>query len=451
MASARIFRTDLLLAISSLKILQLLAYRLLLAVPLVIAVVTLTFFFIRLAPGDPAAILAGDAPSPEFLARIRAEYGLDQPVWTQFLQFLGKAVHGDFGTSITTSRPVFDVIMERFPATALMTVTAMVLASVLGIVIGVASAKRAGSRADGLISALSLIGYSVPGFWVGQLLILLFAVTLGWFPASGMTAARASYHGWRLVRDVGAALLSVAFGMTVGGIAGFFGGMLDQTLMRITEAFQILPKLLVAVVVVSLIGSGLANEILVIGLLSWPATARVIRGRVQVLRHEEFVAAAEMSGASWPRVLLRHIAPNVLPYFLVSTSLQIASAILSESFLSFLGLGDPDHPSWGLLLQQGQLFLQQAWWLTTLPDPQHPYTWSLLQSVPRIDETRDRLVAITGQPPDPAMPPSGCRFHPRCPIAEPRCAEAEPALEAVGPSHSARCFVLMRNAPAVPA
>ena len=77
--------------------------------------------------------------------------------------------------------------------------------------------------------------------------------------------------------------------------------------MRITEAFQILPKLLVAVVVVSLVGSGLANEILVIGLLSWPATARVIRGRVQVIRHEEFIAAAEMSGASWVRVLVRHV------------------------------------------------------------------------------------------------------------------------------------------------
>jgi oligopeptide/dipeptide ABC transporter ATP-binding protein len=86
-----------------------------------------------------------------------------------------------------------------------------------------------------------------------------------------------------------------------------------------------------------------------------------------------------------------------------------------------------------------------------LSDPQHPYTWSLLQSVPRIDETRDRLVAITGQPPDPAEPPSGCRFHPRCPWAEPRCAEAEPALGAVGPSHSARCFVLMRNTQGAPA
>ena len=86
-----------------------------------------------------------------------------------------------------------------------------------------------------------------------------------------------------------------------------------------------------------------------------------------MIRHEEFIAAAEMSGASWLRVLVRHVTPNVLPLLTVSATLQVASAIMSESFLSFLGLGDPAHPSWGLLLQQGQLFLRQAWWLTTFP------------------------------------------------------------------------------------
>jgi peptide/nickel transport system permease protein len=176
-------------------------------------------------------------------------------------------------------------------------------------------------------------------------------------------------YGGRVSLLIGlfSAALSVVLGMTIGMVAGFFGGALDEVLMRITEAFQILPKLLVAVVVVSLIGSGLANEVLVIGLLSWPVTARVIRGRVQVIRHEEFIAAAEMSGASWLRVLTRHVAPNVFSFLLVSASLQVASAIMSESFLSFLGLGDPAHPSWGLLLQQGQLFLNDAWWLTTFP------------------------------------------------------------------------------------
>jgi peptide/nickel transport system permease protein len=176
-------------------------------------------------------------------------------------------------------------------------------------------------------------------------------------------------YGGRVSLLIGlfSAALSVVLGMTIGMVAGFFGGVLDEVLMRITEAFQILPKLLVAVVVVSMIGSGLTNEVLVIGLLSWPITARVIRGRVQVIRHEEFIAAAEMSGASWLRVLARHVAPNVFSFLLVSASLQVASAIMSESFLSFLGLGDPTHPSWGLLLQQGQLFLNDAWWLTTFP------------------------------------------------------------------------------------
>ena len=182
------------------------------------------------------------------------------------------------------------------------------------------------------------------------------------------TLARVLYGGRvSLVIGLFSAAISVILGMTIGMVAGFFGGAIDEVLMRITEGFQILPKLLVAVVVVSLIGSGLANEVLVIGLLSWPATARVIRGRVQVIRHEEFIAAAEMSGASWLRVLTRHVAPNVVSFLLVSASLQVASAIMSESFLSFLGLGDPAHPSWGLLLQQGQLFLSEAWWLTTFP------------------------------------------------------------------------------------
>jgi peptide/nickel transport system permease protein len=182
------------------------------------------------------------------------------------------------------------------------------------------------------------------------------------------TFARVLYGGRvSLLIGLFSAALSVVLGMTIGMLAGFFGGALDEVLMRVTEAFQILPKLLVAVVVVAMIGSGLANEVLVIGLLSWPGTARVIRGRVQVIRHEEFIAAAEMSGASWLRVLVRHVAPNVMSFLLVSASLQVASAIMSESFLSFLGLGDPAHPSWGLLLQQGQLFLEEAWWLTTFP------------------------------------------------------------------------------------
>ncbi len=183
-------------------ILRLLLRRVLGAIPLVLAVVALTFFVIRLAPGDPAFILAGDAPTPEFLAKIRAENGLDKPQWQQFTTFLGHAATGDFGTSIYAGRPVFDVVWERMPATALLAGTAMVVAALLGVLMGVASARRAGTAADAAISALSLVGTSVPSFWIGQLLILLFAVQLGWLPAGGMMAARARLTGFAHVWDV---------------------------------------------------------------------------------------------------------------------------------------------------------------------------------------------------------------------------------------------------------
>ena len=222
---------------------RLLLRRALLSIPLVFFVVALTFFFIRLAPGDPAAILAGDAPTPEFLADVRAQYGLDLPVWRQFILFLSKALTGDFGTSIFAGRPVFDVIRERFPATLLLTGTAMAVAAAAGILLGVAAARRAGTRADAIITSASLVGYSVPGFWIGQLLILVFAVNLRWLPVGGMASARARYTGlahwtdvaWHLVLPV--ATLAV-FLLTL--IARFtrtaMVEALDQDFIRVVEA-----------------------------------------------------------------------------------------------------------------------------------------------------------------------------------------------------------------------
>ncbi|MDB5577963.1 MAG: ABC-type dipeptide/oligopeptide/nickel transport system, permease component [Bradyrhizobium sp.] len=176
-------------------------------------------------------------------------------------------------------------------------------------------------------------------------------------------------YGGRLSLMIGlfSAGVAVTLGMAFGLLAGFFGGVVDDLLMRLTEIFQILPRLLVAVVVVTLFGSSLTTLILVIGFLGWPGTARIIRARTSMLRDENFIAAAYMSGASWHRIILRQVVPIIFPYFLVSCCLGVGTAILAESFLSFLGLGIPDRPGWGQLLQQGQLYLQQAWWLTTFP------------------------------------------------------------------------------------
>jgi peptide/nickel transport system permease protein len=162
-------------------------------------------------------------------------------------------------------------------------------------------------------------------------------------------------------------MIAVLVGTMIGTVAGYFGEGIDDLLMRFTEVFQIIPRFLLAIVVVALLGGGQGKIILIIGLLSWPGTARVIRSQLLVIRGEEFVSAATMSGASSARIIIRHILPNVLPFIIISASLQTAAGVLVESYLSFLGLGDPSQPSWGLLLQQAQLYLQQAWWMSAFP------------------------------------------------------------------------------------
>lgn len=181
---------------------RILAIRLVTAIPLIFIVVTLTFFLVRLAPGDPAYILAGDAPSEAYLESVRESYGLNLPLWQQYRTFMEKAAVGDFGMSIFYRRPVFEVILDRFPATMLLTGSAMILATILGVLLAVWAAPRRGSLLDGTITSLSLIGFSIPVFWIGQLLILVFAIKLGWFPVGGMENARQGYSGFAQIADV---------------------------------------------------------------------------------------------------------------------------------------------------------------------------------------------------------------------------------------------------------
>lgn len=186
-----------------LAIARILAIRAFTALPLILLVVTLTFFLIRLAPGDPAYILAGgDAPSDAYLESVRQSYGLDQPLLTQYWTYISKAATADFGESIYYRRPVFDVILDRFPATLLLTGTAMVLATVLGVLLAAWSARRPGSLTDTTITSVALVGFSVPVFWVGQLLILIFAIRLGWFPVGGFENVRMGHIGMAHVLDV---------------------------------------------------------------------------------------------------------------------------------------------------------------------------------------------------------------------------------------------------------
>jgi peptide/nickel transport system permease protein len=179
------------------------ARRLAQAVPVVLAVVVLNFLIVHLAPGDPVNILVGEYGStPEFREQIRREYGLDQPVMVQLGVYLKRVVGGDLGYSLYFNQPVAALILARLPATMLLMGTQLVLALIAGVSIGVAAARRPYSLLDNASTAIALIGYSMPVFWSGLLLILLFSTTLGWLPSGGMFSAREQVEGAAVVWDV---------------------------------------------------------------------------------------------------------------------------------------------------------------------------------------------------------------------------------------------------------
>ena len=163
------------------------------------------------------------------------------------------------------------------------------------------------------------------------------------------------------------AVVGTVIGVLVGATAGFFGGWVDAVLMRVSEFFQTLPRFVLALIIIALFGSGLGKLILVLAILSWPQTARVVRAAFQTLRSAGFVDAARVSGMPKRKIITKEILPNVMASVIVVASLDVAGAILIAAGLSFFGLGDPNMVSWGGMLQQAQLYLTQAWWMAVFP------------------------------------------------------------------------------------
>jgi len=164
-----------------------------------------------------------------------------------------------------------------------------------------------------------------------------------------------------------AAFTSTLIGVIVGSASGYYGGWADDLLMRLTEFFLVIPRFFLALIIVALFGSSIWNIIFVIGILSWPVTARLVRAEFLSLREKEFVEGVRAIGAPDRWIILRHMLPNAGPPIVISGSLQIARAILMEAGLSFLGLGDPNQMSWGVMLYNAQRFLRHAWWTATFP------------------------------------------------------------------------------------
>lgn len=176
--------------------------------------------------------------------------------------------------------------------------------------------------------------------------------------------------GSRISLSVGfvAAAVAVALGVLIGSTAAYFGGRVDDMLMRFTEIIMAFPTFFLLLTIVFIVERSIFNIMLVIGLTSWPSLARMVRGQILSLREQEFTEAARALGATDARIIFRHILPNAMAPVIVSTTMRIGGAILSESSLSFLGLGVPEpYPSWGSILNAGRTYLLQAPWITTFP------------------------------------------------------------------------------------
>ncbi|CAM3466569.1 glutathione ABC transporter permease GsiC [Rouxiella silvae] len=262
--------------------------RLLATVPIFIGLSLIVFFIMSMIPGDPAQALLGAWATPENVARINQELGLNKPVWQQYLIWVNNMLHGDFGRSYVLNRPVIDEVTQRFSATLLLGGTALLLSTVLGLLAGIFSAVRQFGWGDRLITLLVLIGISLPSFWIGLLMIMLFAVQLPWFPASGMIEA------W-------------------GG-----GGFTD-----------IAHHLVMPAVTLSIVATG------VIARLTRTAMLEVLR--------QDFIRTARAKGLSERKVIYRHAfrmaLVSVIPVVGIQAGFVLGGAVYIETVFQWPGLG----------------------------------------------------------------------------------------------------------------
>jgi peptide/nickel transport system permease protein len=261
-------------------------------VPVALAVVVLNFLLIHLAPGDVSILLAGENADPAYMAMVRERYGLDRPFLEQLWVYLRQVATGDLGLSFRSRQPVWDEILERVPATLLLVGTSLLLSVVLGTLIGAWIARRPGSWLDSLVSAAAVALFSVPVFWLGLMLILLFSVQVPLFPTMGMTTPGAPATGLARLADVAWHL--------------------------------VLP-------VLSLMTVSVGQYV------------RLARTSIAEALTEPYVVTARAIGFPERDVLLRHALPNAaLPIVTVlglQVGLLLTGAVLTETVFSWPGLG----------------------------------------------------------------------------------------------------------------
>ncbi|KTQ79376.1 peptide ABC transporter permease [Aureimonas ureilytica] len=276
-------------------------------VPTFLGVALVAFSFIRLLPGDPVTLMAGERGiSPERHAELMSALGYDRPIFVQFMDYVVRLLHGDFGTSLVTRRPVLTEFLTLFPATVELSLVAIVLAVLIGVPAGVFAAVKRGSWIDQTIMGTALVGYSMPIFWWGLLLIIFFSGTLGWTPVSGRISLMYFFPqvtGFMLVDSL------------LSGQKGAFAS---------AASHLILPSIVLATIPLAVI-------------------ARQTRSAMLEVLSEDYVRTARAKGLKPRRVIGIHALRNALIPVVTTIGLQIgvlmAGAILTESIFSWPGIG----------------------------------------------------------------------------------------------------------------
>lgn len=275
-------------------------WRLVQAIPVVILIMIGTFLLLKLAPGDTVDALVGDMGGADaaFIARLRTEYGLDQPIWVQLWRYMFKLASFDFGWSFVYEQPVATVLMDRLGTTLMLMAASLSIAFTVGIALGAIAARRAYSATDNLISVLGLVFYATPSFFLSLMLMLVFSVKLGWLPVGGIKTIAAFYTGWDHVWDVVRHLI-----------------MPTAALSLIYLAFYL----------------------------------RLMRASVMEVADLDYVRTARAKGAKEGRLMVHHIMRNALLPVVTLLGLQFSTvlggSIVVETIFTLPGLGQLAYQS----------------------------------------------------------------------------------------------------------
>ncbi len=287
--------------------LQYLLRRLILLGPVLVGISVLTFVLMRLIPGDPVVImLQGETYTAEDVERIRAQWGLDRPAVAQYVSYVSRLALGDFGRSFMMQRPVLQVVVGHLPATIELALVSIAVAIAIAIPLGVVSAIKQNSVVDRVGTLLAILGISMPGFWIGLLLIIVFSVTLGWLPASGRLGYAAG-----LDEVTGFYLLD---SLATGNLYAFFDAL----------GHLIMPALV--------LGSAMAA-----------LTTRMVRSSMLEVARQDYVTCARSKGLAERAVVLRHMLRNALLPTVTIVGMQagtvLGGAIVIETIFAWPGIG----------------------------------------------------------------------------------------------------------------